>query len=389
MRILMVVPYYLPYVSGVTIYAKRVAEGLAKRGHEVKILTIMHKKKLKTKEILNGVEVIRSLPLMKISRGTISIDIFFKFMKLIKKTDIVNVHLPFPDGAILAFLSKIFGRRILITYHCDLNIFGSIIHKFIQFVYISSAKIAAKLSDKIILNSIDYGKKSKIKKFYRKMIGIYPPIDDSKFREINFSNNTFVRKYKIKKNDKVIGFLGRLVTEKGLNDLIYAFEEVKEEFPDSKLFLAGEGENIAGGKKESTKIHLQKTIKKLGLKKSVYFTGFLEDFIVPDFLSACNVFTLPSMNPLESFGMVQVEALLCGTSVVSTDLPGVRDVVRLTHGGITVPQKNKEKLASAIKTILKNPKKYNVSRKNILKYFSMKKTLDDYESLMKNLLEKI
>jgi len=59
-RILMFTGYYLPYISGMTIYAQRLAEGLVRRGHQVTILCSHHDARLPLREDLGGVQVVRS-----------------------------------------------------------------------------------------------------------------------------------------------------------------------------------------------------------------------------------------------------------------------------------------------------------------------------------------
>ena len=71
-------------------------------------------------------------------------------------------------------------------------------------------------------------------------------------------------------------------------------------------------------------------------KDRVLFLGELHGGQLSNFYSMCDVLTLPSVNSTESFGMVQVEAMLCGTPVVASDIPGVREATRVTGMGLSV-----------------------------------------------------
>ena len=80
MKVLIILNYYYPYVSGVSEYARILAENLVKHGHDVSVLTSNHNQLSKT-EIINGVKVTRANILCKISKGTVSIE----FLKLAKE----------------------------------------------------------------------------------------------------------------------------------------------------------------------------------------------------------------------------------------------------------------------------------------------------------------
>ena len=80
----------------------------------------------------------------------------------------------------------------------------------------------------------------------------------------------------------------------------------------------------------------------------VSFLGFLQDEDVPDFFASLDVFAFPSVNPLEAFGIAQLEAMSAGLPVVASDLPGVRIPVLRTGNGILVPPGDVPALAMAL-----------------------------------------
>ncbi len=84
------------------------------------------------------------------------------------------------------------------------------------------------------------------------------------------------------------------------------------------------------------------------------FVGPLRGPELSAFFAACDVHVLPSLNSTEAFGLVQVEAMLCGTPIICSDLPGVRTAPTSTGMGEVVPIGDAHALAEAILHICKN-----------------------------------
>ena len=104
------------------------------------------------------------------------------------------------------------------------------------------------------------------------------------------------------------------------------------------------------------------------------------------FYRMVDVLVLPSVNSTESFGMTQAEAMLMGTPVVSTDLPGVREPVRVTGMGELVPPKDDEALARAITAVIQEPGRYVRPASEVSERFSSRRTAEYYEQLFSDLL---
>ena len=113
----------------------------------------------------------------------------------------------------------------------------------------------------------------------------------------------------------------------------------------------------------------------------VRFAGMLEDpGELAAFYAACDVLALPSAT--ECFGLVQAEAMLCGTPVVATDIPGARVPVRLTGMGALVPPGDPEALAVAIGAVLADPARFRRPAPAIADTFSLARTVDRYEAVL-------
>jgi glycosyltransferase involved in cell wall biosynthesis len=103
------------------------------------------------------------------------------------------------------------------------------------------------------------------------------------------------------------------------------------------------------------------------------------------FYAACDVTILPSLNSTESFGMVQVESMACGTPVVASDLPGVRQPTAMTGMGRTAAAGDAAALAQAILDVLGNPATYRRDPQLIAARFSSEAVAEQYERLYESL----
>lgn len=363
--ILIILNYYVPYVSGVTEVARMEAEMLAREGHNVTVLTSNHAN-LQSYEEINGVHVYRAKVLFKISKGTVSLQYITLARKLAQKADVVNLHCPMLESGIISLLIP--KEKIVTTYHCDVNLPQGILNNFIVKTMDVSHKICFNHSRAIISSSMDYAKHSRIMyKYIDKITGCATPIKEYFPKQVERDPST-----------KVIGFCGRIVEEKGIDVLLKAYKIIKEQRDDVVLHIAGDYKSVAGG---SIYPSLKKYIDENNLK-DVVFLGKLPEEEMEKFFSGLDVFTLPSVNSLEAFGMVQVEAMRCGTPVVSSDLYGVRTIVQTTGGGLVSKRGNYEDLARCIIEVLDHKDRYVKSVEEVEKYYGNKLWAENYKKVL-------
>lgn len=348
MRILIVLTYFQPHKSGLTVYAVEEAKALAKRGHAVTVLTSHYDRNLKPEERDEGVRIVRLPVFFRLSKGVIMPTMPIKAWQLMDDADVINLHVPQVDAALVALLAKLRRKPVVLTYHCDLKMPSGWINRLAGWAANLANRISASVADRIVHNTRDFAEHSPFLKAYLdKLTVIRPPIVLADPSEVDIQ--AFREKHQIAKNGHIIGMLARLATEKGVEYLVEAMPKVLETIPDARVIFVGEYQHVFG--EETYRDKLLPMIEDLGSHWK--FLGVVSEIEKSVFYRMCDVLVLPSINSTESFGMVQVEAMTCGTPVVATDLPGVRQPVRLTGMGEIVPIKDSEALANAIIRVLR------------------------------------
>ena len=316
MKILIVLTYYQPYTSGLTIYAIRQAEALAILGHQVTVLTSQYDSSLPKYEDGSDVKIVRVPVTLKISKGVLMPQLPIKAWKLIGQSDVVNLHVPQFDASILAVIAKWRNKPVVMTYHCDIQMPTGLVNQFAGWISGISHQLAAMMSDVIVHNTLDFAEHSKfLRKYLDKLVVIQPPVRLPRVEKGDI--DAFREKHHVGDQRPIIGMVSRLATEKGVEFLVEAMPRVLKTFAESHVIFVGEFLNVPGEQAYREKI--LPLIEELGERWR--FLGVISDIELAAFLSLCDVLVLPSINSTESFGMVQVEAMTCGTPVVATDLP--------------------------------------------------------------------
>lgn len=342
-RILVVLYYYLPYISGLSEYARRLAEALVVSGFEVTVLSTQYDETLPREESIAGVRVLRTRVLFRFGKGVVSPSFARTAIRLSRTHDVVHLHLPLPDAGIAS--PFIDAKKIVVTYHCDINLGQGLLNKLVEKVsYLLMAKALGKAS-RIVGNSIAYFEQSKFARYKDKFTQIYPPIDTSHFQRT--VDRDFIGGHlNVDEAGFKIGFVGRVVFEKGLSFLFEAIPYLKERIPRFTILIAGDDKCVAGG---SVRRELEVYTK--DHPGIIRFVGKLSHDELVRFYSNIDVLVLPSIDPLESFGMVQVESMCCGTPVVASDLPGVNEVIAKTGFGRLAAARDAKSIAEGILAI--------------------------------------
>ena len=374
MKILFFSPYYYPYTSGVTTYPQKIFSYLAKK-NEIAVLTFRFDQQLSNQETYNQIAITRMPYWFKVSKGFISPQSLIYFYKYAKNSDLIILNQPNFEGLFLAIIGKILNKKIISIFHCQVFLEGNLFTKIANFILNISMKIQLYSSDRIVAYTKDYiDSLFYFKKFINKTVDVLPPIQKAIEDKEYFKKLT-----QLKKNNIWIGYAGRISSEKGLEYLVKAMKQFNNKTM-TLVFAGPYGKDVAG-----ENIYYDRIVRLLKeYKINHLFFGNLSSNQLSSFYKSIDILVLPSINQTEAFGMVQAEAMLSGTPVIASNLPGVRTPIKITKMGIIVEPKNIEQLSQAIKNILDKKSEFtNIDLvKNVRNVFNINKVYKFYDSLI-------
>ena len=380
MQILIALTYYRPHYSGLTIYAEREARALVARGHKVTVLTSRFDPSLPAEEIQHGVRIIRPRVWFHISKGVIMPGMLLQAWRLLRQADIVHLHVPQLDAAGIAILARIMGKPVVLTYHCDLQLPRGVVNRVANLVSTLANHITAQLSQTIVQNTLDYAEHSPfLKKYLHKLKPLFPPVllEPASVADLE----AFRKRFQILPNERIIGMAARLATEKGVEILAQALPEVIKTYPTARVLFVGPYQNVFG--EEAYAVRLEPLIKSLGDRWT--FLGILSPVEMTAFFKTCEVTILPSLNSTESYGLVQVESMLCGTPVIASNLPGIRIPVQETGCGLTFPVGDSQALAKALIRVLSNTQEFQGQPEKLIQMSAPEQVATEYEKIFTHL----
>ncbi|WP_283594462.1 glycosyltransferase family 1 protein [Limosilactobacillus galli] len=197
-------------------------------------------------------------------------------------------------------------------------------------------------------------------------------IDIDKFTFSSAARESIRRKLNIPFNDLVLGNVGRFSEQKNQSFLIDIFKEVEKENPNSRLILVGDG-------------HLLKNIKEkvnsLGLGSKVIFTG--KEKNIPDYLSAMDIFVMPSL--YEGLPISAVEAQAEGLGVYLSDAIS-KEVVLTNNTKMFSLNDEPNVIARQLLNYIKSNNRED-GAKTVKEYYSLEKTVKDFTNLYQGILQ--
>ncbi|MGQ9876192.1 MAG: glycosyltransferase family 4 protein [Chloroflexus sp.] len=376
MRILCALTYYRPYTSGLTIYVERLARGLARRGHQVTVLTSQYDPSLPKLEWLDGVRVIRAPVLARISKGVLMPTFGWLATRLALEHDAMSLHLPQFDAPGLALRGRLLKQPVVLTYHSDLKLPPGMLNRVANRVVDVANQAAAALATRIVAYTQDFADHSPyLRRWRTKVTIIPPPVEVAEVPESEI--DAFRRRWNLQ--GPVIGMAARLAAEKGVEVLLAALPRILAVYPTARVLFAGPHEHVLG--EEAYARRLAPLFAQF--RDHWTFLGTLDPREMAAFFPNLDVLVVPSLNSTETFGLVQVEAMLCGTPTVASNLPGVRQPPLMTGMGKVVPIGDATALAEAILEIIGNRTAYVRPREEIAALFSTERTAIEYENLFR------
>ena len=179
---------------------------------------------------------------------------------------------------------------------------------------------------------------------------------------INLSNFTGVeRDYDFRRqfamdNEKIILYVGRLVYEKGIQNLIGAMPKILSNYHDAKLVICGKGGMMDELKQEA---------RNLGIENKVYFAGYCDSKKVQKMYKCADIAVFPST--YEPFGIVALEAMLAGIPTVVSDVGGLNEIVEHGVDGMKSYAGNSNSIADSVLALLFDAKLCSAVSKNAVK----------------------
>lgn len=304
----------------------------------------------------------------------------YELVKLLKKEkpDIVHTHAPI--ASVLSRIAcKISGVQCVV-YTAHGFYFHDEMSKLQYSFFFRIEKIMAKyFTDYLFVQSKEDTDLSISKKFLsrNKISYIGNGVDiKNKFNPQRYSQE---KKISIKKElgihgeDTIISFIGRLVEEKGIIDLLKGFSKIKNK--NLKLLIIGD---VAPGERDLKTV---KEIEEYKTNKNIIFTGRRED--VNNLLMISDIFCLPSYR--EGLPRSIIEAMSMKNAIIATNIRGCREQVQDGVNGFLVPLNNPEIIADKINTLIDNPNLLNKFKESSLE---LARDYYDEEKIVKFQIEK-
>ncbi|HNJ12261.1 MAG TPA: glycosyltransferase family 4 protein [Anaerolineales bacterium] len=382
MKILTVLTYYRPHTSGLTIYAERLARAFVKRGHEVTVMTTHYDPSLPLEEMMDGVKVIRIPVIARVSKGVIAPTFGLVATKLVWQHDVVQLHLPQFDAPGVAMRARLFGKPVVLTYHCDVQLPQGWFNRFVNSVLDFQNDMAGRLANHIVTYTQDYADHSPyLSRYASKLTPILPPVEMPV--PAPEAVTAFAEKHRTKELKPVIGMVTRFASEKGVEILLDALPIILKKYPNAQVLYAGQHQNVMG-----EQAYFDRLIPKIHEYETSGHWTFLGN-LTPVQLAALypnlDVLTVPSLNSTEAFGLVQIEAMMNGVPSVPSALPGVRRPVQMHGMGVVSEIGNAQSLATSILEVLDTPAKYRGDVDRIKTTYDPDSVAQEYEKMFERL----
>lgn len=297
----------------------------------------------------------------------------WKIKKL--KPDIIHSHWMIPQGLIGIICRRILKVPCVTTVHGS-DIFG------LNEQWIDKFKAEViKWSDKCTVNS-QRAKNKVMELICREDIKTIPMgVDTEIFKR---TSDVIELRRLYGKNTKIILYVGRFIDLKGVEYLIKSIPDVRNNIPDIKVLLIGEGPN---------KKSYMNLIQELNLVECFHFINPLPQEKLIKYYSYSDLLVLPSIvndsGESEGLGVVLLEALSCHCPVIGTDTGGISEIITNGKTGLIAEPKNAVSLAEKIEILLKDNKTRKMTIENGYKMIQKKFTWNVITDRFINVYESI
>lgn len=354
MKILMLTWEYPPrVVGGISKVVYDLSHKMVKEGNEVTVVTYKDGDNVKYYENDKGVEVYRVDNYMIRPNNFIDWIMQLNFNMITKANEIINKNGKFDvihaHDWLVAYSAKSikesYNIPLISTIHATESGRNSGIHDETQRYINDSEWMLTYESSEVIVNS-NYMKNEVQRLFglpYDKINVIPNGVNLQLFSNVNIDYD-FRRQYAMD-NEKIILYVGRLVYEKGIQNLIAAMPKILDRYHDSKLIICGRGGMID---------ELREQVKYLGIENKVYFAGYCDSKKMQKMYKCADVAVFPST--YEPFGIVAIESMLSGTPTIVSDVGGLNEIIEHGVTGMKSYAGNANSIADSVLALLFDPK---------------------------------
>jgi len=290
-----------------------------------------------------------------------------------EKLDLLHVHYAIPHASSAYMANQILrkqGKNIpfITTLHgTDITLVGK------DKMYESVVTFSINESDAITAVSENLKDETNRSFIIEKEIHVIPNFVDIK--RFSHSNKDHFKKMLAPNNEKILAHVSNFRKVKRVEDVVYAFEKIRQEIP-CKLLMIGDGPE---------RQHMEQLCRELGTCDDIRFLGKQEQ--VEEILSISDLFLLPSA--YESFGLAALEAMGCEVPVISSNAGGIPEIN--IHGvtGFLTEVGDIDAIAKYSLELLKDEDKLKLFKKNALaqaQKFNINNIIPLYENLYASLV---
>lgn len=272
----------------------------------------------------------------------------FKLIKLFKKIKPDVIHGNTPKGGLLSMIAGwLVGVEHRIYCVHGLRYEGA--KGFKRKLLINMERMACKLATDVFTVSFGVQKTLKEDGIYKKKVNIIwngsvNGIDTDFFSDSEVDSSTIKKQLKLTSKNFVFGFVGRLVKDKGINELIEAFLAVNKKHPNTRLLLVGSF--------ESADPIEPKTKEEIENNDNIIYVGFQRE--IRFYLKLMDLFTFPSYR--EGFGISLMEAAAMNVPAISSNISGCNEIIKDGYNGKLIPSKSAVELQEAMEEFVQDPK---------------------------------
>ena len=319
-----------PLAGGAEVHLHEIFSRIVRRGHHVTLCCCTYPGSA-PQEFVDGIEVIR-----RGSRSFFNFRFPLTYASLLKRRDFDVV---IEDLNKIPFFTPLFIRRPLV---------GIAHHLFGRSIFLETGYLAA--------SYVYWAERAALSLYRRRMpFMVVSPSTQAEFERLGFAPGRLAvihncvdhARYNpgmvAKSPFPLVVSSGRLKKYKCIDHLLRAVPSVLSRFPNMRVVIAGDGDDLP---------RLKECARKLGLTEVVEFSGFLPEEKMIDLLRRAWLTVAPSSK--EGWGLTVVEANACGTPAIASAVPGLRDAVRESETGLLYPFGDVAALGARMALLLEN-----------------------------------